>query len=112
MKTCNRILLIGFFLFVSAPVSANEFCIRPIKSISVNESIIDIEHGDGYQRSVMKPEWVNGNIDLINRTLSVLLAAKSTSKSVRFLYSAAHNDTAASCTPSLVQKLIGVTILY
>ena len=107
LKLITFTSLVAFSIASQAQVN----CVRPIKSIATSATTIDIDHGDGYQRSVMSLNWNDNDQDLMSRTLSIVLAASLAGKDVRFTYSSAHNGTGASCKPVLIQKLTSVQII-
>ena len=102
-----------FFLFVTifaAQANAKE-CTRPIERIftgyTSTTSKIHIEHGDGFAASIVRLPYVNNDEKIVDRILSVLMAAHMAGRSVKFRY--AQGD--AVCRPQGVQPISAVWLL-
>ena len=102
----KNITVAALFLFFSQSVFAIE-CTRPIKRIftgyTTSTSKIHVEHGDGYAASVVRLPYVNNDEKIVDRILSVLLAAHMGGKQITFRYLQGDNGSEASCTPSVSQ---------
>jgi len=87
-------------------------CDRPIGRIftgyTLSTSKIHIEHDDGFSASIVRLPYVNNDEKIVDRILSVLLAAKMGRKEVRFRYLKGEDDSVASCTPKVSQILEAV----
>lgn len=98
---------LGIFLVALAAKSYSVVeCERPIEKIWTGDDPhkLYVVHGDSYAPSGMRLEDVGDN-EIINRTLSILLAAHISGKRSVFRYA-----NGSSCTPTSAQQIIGVWI--
>lgn len=110
MKKLPLILCILFY-------STNAFsldCTRPIKNLwsGYDPNRIYVIHGDGYSNSGMKLEYVNNDEAVLNRTLSIIMSASMSNKTITFRYTGGVDGSVPSCTPTVQQKLIGAWINF
>jgi hypothetical protein len=105
-------LSLFLFVFFSSQSVFSAECDRPIDRIftgyTPSTSKIHIEHGDGFSASVVRLPYINNDEKIVDRILSVLLAAKMGEKDVRFRYLKGEDNSAASCTPEVSQILQAV----
>jgi|GEM_PF-5235883 len=101
--------LCGFCMLVQA-----KECNRPIKRIftgfTTTTSKIHIEHGDGYQPSVVRLPQVNNDEKIVDRILSVVLAAHLSKTPVTFRYASTISGKPATCKPIEGQYIQAVWI--
>ena len=102
----GKIILFVIIAFFSQAASATE-CKRPIKKIftgyTASTSKIHIEHGDGHDSSVVRLSHVNNDEKIVDRILSVLLAAHLAGRDVTFRYAQGLDGSPASCQPTVDQ---------
>lgn len=103
-------VMLGVALLMATSSALAIECIRPIERIftgyTVSESKIHVEHGDGYAASAVRLSSVNNDEKIVDRILSVLLAAHMGGREVKFRYP----GTTASCTPTTNQLVEAVWI--
>lgn len=106
--------MLTLILTVYASASYGLDCTRPIKNVwsGFDGHKVYVIHGDGFANSGMRLEYVNNDDAVINRTLSIIMSAGMASKSISFRYSGGDDGSAASCTPTVTQKLIGAWVSF
>jgi hypothetical protein len=109
----RKITVSVLILLVSQQALATQ-CKRPIKKIftgyTASTSKIHVDHGDGYAASVVRLPHVNNDEKIVDRILSVLLAAHLGGREVTFRYSQGEDGSAASCSPTVSQLTQAVWI--
>jgi hypothetical protein len=87
-------------------------CVRPIQHVwsGYDGNKIYVIYADGYQAAGMQLAYVGNDEHIVNRTLSVILSGHIAGKSVTFRYEGGADGSAPSCTPTVVQKLIGAWV--
>ena len=105
----KKLLILFVISFSSMAMSLD--CTRPIKSIrtAAMDNKVYVIHDDGFANSGMQLQNVGNDNEVINRTLSLLLTAHVSGKTVKFRYITT-NGNAATCTPSATQQFVGAFI--
>ena len=111
----NKLILIFMMsVSVSALAITTVGCERSIAKIrqgNHSANLVYIEHGDGYANSGMQLTNIDDNEKIIDRTLSMLLAAHIAGKKITFSYINTGSG-APTCKPELpnTQQFIGVEL--
>jgi len=108
----KKIILLALF-FISCNSYAYKDCDRPVKRLWSGDSPnkIYVTYTDGFADAGMKLEYVNNDEQIVSRTLSIIMAGAMGGKSIRFRYSEGTDESAATCTPTVDQKLIGAWLI-
>ena len=108
-------LLLVIVLLPEAALAYKD-CTRPITRVwagyDPNGNRVYVQHGDGYGDSELRAPFVGNDVQIIDRILSVILSAKLSNKDVTFRYEQGADGSAASCTPTVKQQLIGAWIRF
>jgi hypothetical protein len=105
-----------FIYLYSASAHAWVDCTRPINKLwtghNTGETRVYVIHGDGYPDSLMRPSAIANDDAIMDRVLSVILYAKTSNKTVTFRFDKGEDNSAASCTPTVRQIIIGAWINF
>lgn len=87
-------------------------CVRPIARVFSGHdgNKIYVIYTDGFANAGMTLSDVDNDEQAVNRTLAVILSGYLAERTITFRYVAGQDGSAASCTPSVTQRLVGAWV--
>lgn len=105
-----------FILFLLLSVASHDVfaldCARPIARVfsGYDGNKIYVIYSDGFANAGMNLSDVDNDEQVVNRTLAIILSGHLAERTITFRYAAGQDGSAASCTPTVTQRLVGAWV--